>query len=182
MIFTEEKKKKYLPKDQRKKILLLSDDLRMPSGVGTMSREMVLATAHRYNWAQLGAAINHPDFGRVMDASESLSNDIGISDAYLKIYPYNGYGDADILRNLMAIEKPDMIIHFTDPRYWIWLYHLEHEIRTTCPLVFYTIWDDLPVPKYNKLFYESCDALFSISRQTHNITRQVVSPEKWTLI
>ena len=26
-------------------------------------------------------------------------------------------------------EKPDAIIHFTDPRYWIWLYQMENEIR-----------------------------------------------------
>ena len=31
-----------LPKDKRKTVLLLSDDLRMTSGVGNMSREFVL--------------------------------------------------------------------------------------------------------------------------------------------
>jgi len=36
------------PKD-RKTILLLSDDLRMFSGISTMSREFVLGTAHYYN-------------------------------------------------------------------------------------------------------------------------------------
>ena len=34
-------KKGYIPKDKRKKILLLSDDIRVTSGVGTMSREIV---------------------------------------------------------------------------------------------------------------------------------------------
>ena len=32
---------RYIPKKDRKKILLLSDDIRMHSGVATMSREIV---------------------------------------------------------------------------------------------------------------------------------------------
>ena len=34
----------------KKKILLLSDDLRMSSGVGTMSKEFVLGTIHHFDW------------------------------------------------------------------------------------------------------------------------------------
>ena len=45
----------------KKKILLLSDDLRMSSGVGTMSREIVMGTLHHYEWVQVGGAIKHPD-------------------------------------------------------------------------------------------------------------------------
>ena len=45
----------------KKKILLLSDDLRMSSGVGTMSREFVLGTLEHYDWVQVGGAIKHPD-------------------------------------------------------------------------------------------------------------------------
>jgi len=36
----------YLKKEERKKILLLCDDIRVHSGVGTMAKEIVLATAH----------------------------------------------------------------------------------------------------------------------------------------
>ena len=38
---------------KKKKILLLSDDLRMSSGVGTMSREIVMNTADKYDWVQI---------------------------------------------------------------------------------------------------------------------------------
>ena len=48
----------------KKKILLLSDDLRMSSGVGTMSKEFVLGTIHHYDWVQLGGAIKHPENGK----------------------------------------------------------------------------------------------------------------------
>jgi hypothetical protein len=40
------------------RILLLSDDLRMTSGISTMSREIVMGTVDRFNWVQLGAGIN----------------------------------------------------------------------------------------------------------------------------
>lgn len=166
----------YLPKDQRKKILLLSDDARLPSGVGTMSREIIFGTAHRYNWVQVAAAINHPEQGKLLDASDSLSKDLNIPDASLKFYPYNGYGDPMFLRHLIKTEKPDAILHFTDPRYWIWLYQMEHEIRDIMPLMFYHVWDDLPFPMYNKEFYLSCDYIACISKQTYNIVRNV-APE-----
>ena len=43
----------------KKKILLLSDDLRMTSGIGTMSKEFVLGTMDAFDWAQVGGAIKH---------------------------------------------------------------------------------------------------------------------------
>ena len=45
--------------NKKKKILLLSDDLRMHSGVATVSREFVLGTIHHYDWVQVGGAIKH---------------------------------------------------------------------------------------------------------------------------
>ena len=54
----------------KKKILLLSDDLRMHSGVSTMSRELVVGTAHHYDWVQIAGAINHPDKGKIINLSD----------------------------------------------------------------------------------------------------------------
>ena len=34
----------------KKKILLLGDDIRLNSGIGTMSREIVMGTLHKYDW------------------------------------------------------------------------------------------------------------------------------------
>ena len=45
----------------KKKILLFSDDLRMSSGIGTMSKEFVLGTVQHYDWVQVGGAIKHPE-------------------------------------------------------------------------------------------------------------------------
>jgi glycosyltransferase involved in cell wall biosynthesis len=94
------------------------------------------------------------------------------------IYAHNGYGNSVLIRHLLEVEKPDAILHFTDPRYWIWLYQIEHEIRQKIPMMFYTIWDDLPYPMYNKNFYRSDDGLFCISKQTYNIVKQVLGEER----
>ncbi len=159
---------------KKKKILLLSDDLRMHSGIGTMSRFFVKGTLDRYDWVQLGGAIKHPDKGKIADLSQSLKDETGVNDAYCKIYATDGYGDPNILREILALEKPDAILHFTDPRFWIWLYQMEHELRQTMPLMYYTIWDDLPYPRWNEPFYESCDLLMAISKQTYGIVNNVV--------
>ena len=170
--------KEWLPKEQRKKIMLLSDDLRVHSGIGVMSREIVEQTCGVFNWVQVGAAINHPEAGKSVDISADVCKITGIEDASVRIYPQNGYGNSMVIRQLLEIEKPDAILHFTDPRYWIWLYQIEHEIRQKIPMMFYTIWDDLPYPMYNKNFYRSDDGLFCISKQTYNIVKQVLGPEE----
>ena len=157
----------------KKKILLLSDDLRMASGIATMSKELVLGTAHKYDWFQVGAAINHPEAGKILDVSDDIRNTYGIQDANVKILPWNGYGNADLIRQLINSEKPDAILHFTDPRYWTWLYDIEHEIRQNVPLLFYAIWDGLPDPLYNRNYYESCDWIGCISRQTYGIIKRL---------
>jgi len=125
----------------------------------------------------VGAGVQHPEAGKVIDVSTALSKETGVDDAYVRIYPYNGYGDSRLIRQLIEIEKPDAILHFTDPRYWIWLYQMEHELRQKMPILYYNIWDDLPFPFYNKEYYMSCDSLFSISKQTYNINKNVLGPE-----
>ena len=153
----------------KKKILLLSDDLRMSSGVGTVSKNFVLGTIDKYDWVQAAGAIKHPEEGKVVDMNDSIRKETGIKDASLKIYPISGYGNQELLRQLMNIEKPDAILHYTDPRFWVWLYQMEHEIRRNIPIFYYNIWDDLPYPRYNEFFYESSDLIMNISKQTHNI-------------
>ena len=61
-----------LQKSSKKRILLLSDDLRLHSGIATMSKEMVLHTAHKYDWLQVGAAVKHPDEGKFFDVSDDV--------------------------------------------------------------------------------------------------------------
>ena len=159
----------------KKKILLLSDDLRMHSGIATQSKEFVIGTMHKYDWVQIGGAVDHPDNGKILDMSQAIQNDFKVKDAYLKIYPTSGYGNPEMLRRIMEIEKPDAIMHFTDPRFWVWLYQMEHEIRTKIPIMYYNIWDDIPDPLYNTNFYRSSDLLMGISKQTYGINKRILS-------
>ena len=167
-------KEGYLPKEQRKKILFLCDDIRMHSGIATMAREIVLGTCHHYNWVNVGAAIDHPEKGKRIDLSADSGKRAGIEDASVFLYPQNGYGDSTIMRQMLQIEKPDAVFIFTDPRYWEWLFQIENEVRAKVPLIYLNIWDDLPAPMYNEAYYESCDALLGISKQTTNINKIVL--------
>ena len=167
-------KEGYIPQADRKKILLLCDDIRFTSGISTMAKEIVIGTSHRFNWVNLGAAITHPDQGKRFDVSQDTNNMAEITDSSVFIIPTSGYGNPDLLRQVIEMEKPDAIMFFTDPRYWIWLFQMENEIRKKIPMIYLNIWDDLPAPLYNKPYYESCDTLLAISKQTRNINELVL--------
>lgn len=171
-----------MPNNGKKTILFLGDDFRMNSGIATMSREIILNTVHKYNWVQIAGAISHPEKGKIFDLSAEIAKLKNVPDAYVRAYPVDGYGTEQLLFEVIAREKPDAILHFTDPRFWGWLYALEKQIRASIPLTYLNIWDDIPYPMYNRPFYESCDALFSISKQTMNINKWVLGPEKCVTI
>ena len=87
-------KKGYIPKDKRKKILMLSDDIRTHSGVGNMAKEIILNTAHCFNWLNLGGAVKHPEHGKGFDISEDINNLMGLTDSEVKVIASDGYGNA----------------------------------------------------------------------------------------
>ena len=171
-------KEGYIPRDQRKTILMLSDDIRTHSGVGNMAKEIIINTAHHYNWVNIGGAIKHPEAGKGFDLSADINQMTGLTDSNVKVIASDGYGNPEILRAIITQEKPDALIHFTDPRYWMWLYQMENEIRQKMPMVFYTIWDDLPYPMWNREFYRSDDQLLCISKQTKNLVKNVLRDHK----
>ena len=164
---------------KKKKILLLADDLRMHSGVATQSKEFVLGTLHKYDWVQIGGAVKHPEEGQIMDMSKAIEQEQNVKNAYLKIYPVSGYGNPQILREVLELEQPDAILHFTDPRFWIWLYNMEHELRQHIPIMYYNIWDDLPDPHWNTNFYRCCDTLMGISKQTYGINKRLLKKHNY---
>ena len=164
----------YLPQNERKKILIVCDDIRVHSGVATVARELVINTAQHFNWVNVAGAINHPEQGKRLDLSQDTNKTTGLNDSSVMLYPTNGYGNPNLIRQLINIEKPDAIFLITDPRYFTWLFQMENEIRKQIPIVYLNIWDDYPAPMYNKAYYESCDALLAISKQTFNINKLVL--------
>jgi glycosyltransferase involved in cell wall biosynthesis len=163
-----------LPKDQRKKILLICDDIRVHSGVATIAKEIVTETSHHFNWVQIAGAINHPEKGKRLDISQSTNNLAGIDDSSVLLYPVDGYGNTQTLRQIINLEKPDVIFLITDPRYFTWVFNMEQEIRKKIPITYLNIWDDYPAPMYNRPYYEACDLLMGISKQTVNINKLVL--------
>ena len=129
-------KKGYIEQSKRKTILFLSDDCRLPSGIGTMTRELIVGNAHRFNFVQLAAAIKHPEAGQIFDLKEDINKQTGLTDSSVLIYPFDGYGNPEVVRGLIEKHDVDLIIHFTDPRYWTWLYRMSAELRQKLPIAY----------------------------------------------
>jgi glycosyltransferase involved in cell wall biosynthesis len=133
------------------------------SGVGTQTRYIIegLLKTGKFKIISLGGAIKHKEY-RPQKVEE-------FGDDWI-ILPINGYGDENMIRQLLDMEKPDAIWFMTDPRFFTWLFAMSDEIRDrNIPLLYYHVWDNYPVPDFNKPFYNSCDFIGCISKLTHNI-------------
>ena len=119
---------KHLPKDKRKKIMLICDDIRVHSGVATVAKEIIIATSHHFNWVNVAGAINHPDQGKRLDISGDTSKLSKVEDASTFLYCVNGYGTSQEIQNIFNIEKPDAIMLFTDPRYFEYIFASKYNL------------------------------------------------------
>ena len=157
------------PAEKKIKVLVLSDHPMSPSGVGTQTRYVVesLLRTGKFSFICLGGAVKHQNYDPVR--TEEFGED-------LVIYPVDGYGTQDMVRSVIHQEKPDIMWIMTDPRFWGWLWEIENEIRQFLPIVYYHVWDNYPYPHFNKPYYESNDAIASISKLTDDIVR-TVAPE-----
>ena len=95
----------------KKKILLLGDDIRLPSGVGTMSRQIILKSLYKYDWIQLAGALKSPDAGKVVDLCDNndIKKESGVQNPYLKLFPVNGYGDKNVLNQVGYLTKESLL-------------------------------------------------------------------------
>ncbi len=165
---------KYIPKDKRKKILLICDDIRVHSGVATVAKEIILQTCQHFNWVNIAGSIKHPEAGKRLDISKDTTNMSGVEDPSVMLYPVDGYGESRVIREIINIERPDALMLITDPRYFMHVWNMEQEIRKSIPIAYLNIWDDYPAPQYNQPYYEACDLLMGISKQTVNINKIVL--------
>ena len=148
---------------EKYKILTISDHPLVSSGVGTQTRYIIegLLAKGNYSFRSLGGAMKHDDY-RPLNVQEYNGDWI--------IYPVDGYGDEHMMRQILDIEKPDAVWFMTDPRFFHWLFQISDEIRDRgIPLLYYHVWDNYPVPEFNKHFYHSCDFVGCISKLTHDI-------------
>ena len=87
------------------------------------------------------------------------------------IKPIDGFGNKEMLRTTLAIEKPDVLFIFTDPRFFIWLFEMEDEIHQICPIVWWHVWDNYPLPKFNDSLYKSTDLINCHSHMTYEMIK-----------
>ena len=122
----------------------------------------------------MAGSVSHQEKGKKIDLSEDTNRKMGITNASVFLYPTDGYGNPDLLREIIKIEKPDALLLVTDPRYFVWVFEMENEIRKKMPICYLNIWDSLVSPSFNREFYESCDLIMGISKQTKNINKLVL--------
>ena len=156
---------------EKKKILLLSDHLLSTSGVGCQSRFLMYGLVKTGKWTvrQLGAAIKHENYDIVSPHPDII------------IKPTDGFGDRDTLRQLLAMEKPDVLFLFTDPRFFVWTWQMEDEIHQLCPIAYWHVWDNRPVPEFNSPFYEATDLINCHSHLTYEMVSSLF-PEKTNFV
>lgn len=157
----------------KKRILLLGDDIRVVSGVSLICKNIILNGVSEFEWVQLAAQANNPDNGQIIDVSKSVDEITKTTGSYVRLYCTTGYGNQTTLRNIISQERIDCILHITDPRRWNWLYRMENEIRQKIPICYYHVWDNYPLPHYNKGVYESCDFIGCISKVTQDCVSKV---------
>tara|TARA_A100001011_G_scaffold399863_1_gene510652 strand:+ start:3823 stop:5079 length:1257 start_codon:yes stop_codon:yes gene_type:complete len=151
-------------KEEKKKlkVLILSDHALSTSGVGTQTRHLVTGLLEKDTWTfrQFGAALKHTDYRTVV-----------VNDDFI-IKPIDGFGNPDLIRVTLATEKPDVLLIFTDPRFFIWLFEMEDEIHQICPIVWWHVWDNYPYPEFNDVLYQSTDLINCHSHLTYTMLKE----------
>ena len=147
--------------NEKFKVLMLSDHALSTSGVGCQSRYLIEGLIKKGCWTfrQFGAAIKHTDY------------DVAQVNPDFIIKPIDGFGDRQMIMQTLAAEKPDVVLIFTDPRFFMWLYEMEDEIRQVCPLAYWHVWDNYPFPEYNDFVYEATDLINCHSHMTYTMIK-----------
>ena len=104
------------------KVLTISDHPHSPSGVGLQTRNVIeaLLATDKFQFNCLAGAVRHNSYQPVK--TEEWGDD-------WVTYPVDGYGNPDIIRSMIRSYKPDMLWFMTDPRFYVWLWEMEDEIR-----------------------------------------------------
>lgn len=146
--------------------MTISDHPLLPSGVGTQTKYVIeaLLDSGKFDVFSLGGAVKHQDYTpKKVDGYQGS----------WEIYPVDGYGNPDIVRNFINEKKPDILYFMTDPRFYEWLWAMDDTIRENVPMIYYHVWDNYPYPKFNQRYYEANDVVATISKVTSDIVQNV---------
>lgn len=153
------------------KVLVLSDHALSTSGVGCQTRYLLEGLVKKGNWSfrQFGAAIKHASYDTVQVNPDLI------------IKPIDGFGNREMIVQAIVTEKPDAVLLFTDPRFFVWFYEIEDEVRQVCPVAYWHVWDNDPFPDFNRCFYEATDLINCHSHMTYTLLKDEY-PEKTNFI
>jgi len=156
---------------KKKTILMLSDHPLSTSGVGTQARWLItgLINTGKYSFRCFGGAVKHDDYNLNVVNSDFI------------VKPTDGFGDRNLLRQTLVQLQPDALMLFTDPRFFIWVWEMEDEIRKICPITYWHLWDNDPWPDFNRVLYESTDLINCINWPTYQMVKERF-PEKTNYI
>lgn len=156
---------------EKYKILLLSDHALSTSGVGCQSRFLMEGLIEKGCWTvrQFGAAIRHESYDTVQVNPDFV------------IKPIDGFGNRDVILQTLITEKPDVVMLFTDPRFFTWLWEMEDEIHDICPIAYWHVWDAPPYPAFNEAYYAATDLINCHSHMTYKLVAEH-HPEKTNFI
>ena len=148
----------------KSKILFIGDHPLSTSGVACQSRWLIqgLLNTGRYSFLCFGGAMRHENYDLI-----TVNPDFVVK-------PVDGYGTQELLRTTLVTEKPDAILIFTDPRFFMWLFAMSDEIHQVCPLAYNHLWDRSiqdPIPYFNDPIYECCDLLNCINYPTYDMLK-----------
>lgn len=148
----------------KKKILMLSDHALSTSGVGCQSRFLIDGLLKKDVWTvrQFGAAMKHANYDVVK-----------VSDDFV-IRPIDGFGNRELILQTIAAEKPDVLLLFTDPRFFIYIWEMHDEINEICPIAYWHVWDNRPTPLFNKVLYEATDLINCHSYLTYQMVNEIL--------
>lgn len=141
------------------KLLVVSDDIRFFTGVGIQCEKLL-------------RGLNKKGIYDIVEIAGSLIPQEKVPLIYngIKLYPTSdGYGNPSLFREVFAKEKPDIVLTFSDPRFFSYLYVLDNEIRRFSKLLSYHTWDNDPFPNFNLPWYSACDEIVFISNFAYNL-------------
>ena len=143
---------------------MLSDHALSTSGVGCQSRYLIDGLLKKGTWSvrQFGAAMKHANY-----------DVIKVSDDFV-IRPIDGFGNRELILQTIAVEKPDVLLLFTDPRFFIYIWEMHEEINEICPIAYWHVWDNRPTPLYNKVLYEGTDLINCHSYLTYQMVNEII--------
>jgi glycosyltransferase involved in cell wall biosynthesis len=72
----------------------------------------------------------------------------------------------------MAETNPDIVVLFSDPRFFQYVFVMDNEIRDKSKIVLYHTWDNDPFPSFNLPWYAACDHLVMISKFSQTLFTQ----------